>query len=74
MKYIQFYRKDALEVLRYTSFQNVKVGSIWCEAQASDADLETMRLNNWWFEVLADYGFVDVGGMSYEDVRRAGRE
>jgi hypothetical protein len=33
-----------------------------------------MRLNNWWFEVLSDYGFVDVGGMSYEDVRRAGRE
>jgi hypothetical protein len=74
MKYIQFYRKDALDVLRYTSLQSTKVGSIWCEAQASDADLETMRLNTWWYEVLSDYGFVDVGGMSYEDVRRAGRE
>lgn len=25
-------------------------------------------------EKFSDYGFVDVGGMSYEDVRRMGRE
>jgi hypothetical protein len=49
---IVFYRKDALEVLRYTSSMQVtQMGSLWGEAWISAVDLETFRLNGWWFEV-----------------------
>lgn len=50
MKHIQFYRKDALEILRYTSLNITHVGDLWMEAWATEADLGTFKLNGWWYE------------------------
>lgn len=49
---IVFYRKDALQVLRYTSMQAVEVGNFWVQARANESDLGTMKLNGWWFEKI----------------------
>lgn len=54
MKHIVFYTKDALTVLRYTSLNLIHAGSLWMEAWATPADLETFELNNWWYEVVPD--------------------
>jgi hypothetical protein len=51
MTRILFYRLQALEALRCTSMQATKIGDIWCEGWISEADMETFRLNGWWYEV-----------------------
>lgn len=53
MKRIQFNRRDSLEILRYTSLNLTHVGDLWIEAWATDADVETFKLNGWWYELLA---------------------
>jgi len=45
--YIVFSRTIALEVLRYTSLRLITAGNIWMEAWASEADIETFKLNGW---------------------------
>ena len=49
---ILFYRRDAIEVCRYTSLDIRVVGSLWVEAWASAGDIETLKRNNWWFDIL----------------------
>lgn len=49
MTRIVFNTRDALEILRYTNLDLQKAGSLWMEAWASPADLETFRLNRWWY-------------------------
>jgi len=49
MHRIIFQTAQALEILRYTSLHLTKAGSIWMEAVATDADLETFDLNGWWY-------------------------
>jgi len=56
MRHIVFYTKDALTVLRYTNLNIVEAGSLWMEAWATPADLETFDLNNWWYEVIPTVG------------------
>lgn len=45
--YIVFSRTISLEVLRYTSLRLIQAGNIWMEAWASEADIETFKLNGW---------------------------
>lgn len=52
MTRILFYTKDALEILRYTSLDVQKAGSLWMEARAHASDIETFKLNGWWYEVI----------------------
>lgn len=52
MTRILFYTKDAREILRYTSLDIQRAGSLWIEARAYASDLETFRLNGWWFETI----------------------
>ena len=52
MTRILFYTKDAFEILRYTSLDIQKAGSLWMEARADASDIETFRLNGWWFETI----------------------
>ena len=46
-QFIIFPRVNALEVLRYTSLRLIKAGDLWMEAWASEADIETFKLNGW---------------------------
>lgn len=52
MTRILFYTKDAREILRYTSLNLQKAGSIWMEAWAHKSDIETFKLNGWWYEPI----------------------
>ena len=52
MTRILFNRAGALEILRYTSLQITLAGSLWIEALASDADIETFKLNGWSYTEL----------------------
>jgi hypothetical protein len=45
--FIVFQRIKALEILRYTNLELIKAGDIWMEAYASEADIETFKLNGW---------------------------
>lgn len=47
---IVFRTQDAFEILRYTNLDLTKSGSLWMEAWATTADVETFKLNNWWFD------------------------
>jgi hypothetical protein len=49
---ILFPRDGALEILRYTSLKLVTAGSLWMEAWASEADIETFKLNDWSYTEL----------------------
>lgn len=49
---ILFPRERALEILRYTSLKLVTAGSLWMEAWASEADIETFKLNDWSYSEL----------------------
>jgi hypothetical protein len=40
------------QVCRYTSMDIVHVGEVWVEAWSSPADLTTMQLNEWTYQVL----------------------
>jgi hypothetical protein len=40
------------QVCRYTSMDIVHVGEVWVEALSSPADLTTMQLNEWTYQVL----------------------
>ena len=44
---IVFPRINALEILRYTNLDIISAGSLWMEAWASEADIETFKLNGW---------------------------
>jgi len=46
-QFIIFQRTIALEVLRYTSLRLITAGDLWMEAWASEADIETFKLNGW---------------------------
>ena len=52
MKRILFNRAGALEILRYTSLQITLAGSLWMEAWASEADIQTFKLNGWSYTEL----------------------
>ena len=47
---IVFYTNAALVILRYTSLQITKSGSLWMEAWATPTDLNTFKLNDWWYD------------------------
>jgi len=49
---ILFNRLHAFEILRHTSLNITHAGSLWMEAWASDADIETFNSNKWWYEVI----------------------
>lgn len=52
MKQITFHRAAAAEILRYTSLNITHVSEDAIEAWATLADIETFKLNGWWFEFL----------------------
>ena len=52
MTRILFNRSGALEILRYTSLHIIMAGSLWMEALASEADIETFKLNGWSYTEL----------------------
>lgn len=49
---IQFYTKEASEILRYTSLDIIYVGEEWTKAYAHDTDLGTFDLNGWYYDIL----------------------
>jgi hypothetical protein len=49
---ILFNRSGAFEILRYTSLHITLAGSLWIEALATEADIQTFKLNGWSYTEL----------------------
>jgi hypothetical protein len=49
MTHIIFSASDAKEILRYTSLNIISVNELYIEAYATDADIGTFKLNNWYY-------------------------